>query len=66
MTSLAIPHDHDAILIANSLIKDDDLSTIGCTFLADYDTVVCQNLREGMLLIFGVCAPLVMLMDTFQ
>ncbi|KIM51974.1 hypothetical protein SCLCIDRAFT_32998 [Scleroderma citrinum Foug A] len=60
VTSLAIPHDHDAIPIANSLIKDDDLSTIGCAFLADYDTIICQNLREGKPCNQGI--PLIRLM----
>lgn len=44
---LALPQDQQAAPALNQLFHDDDLSSIGCAYLEDYDVIICQNLHDG-------------------
>ena len=41
--------DKNAVPASNSLIYHEDLSTLRCAYMPDYDIIICQNLCDGEL-----------------
>ncbi|KAI6126775.1 hypothetical protein F5141DRAFT_1060467 [Pisolithus sp. B1] len=51
---LACAQDCTATPAANHLIKDPDLTNIGCAYMPDYDIIICRNVQEGKICGYGV------------